>query len=92
MEYLKVGWRHQFPDEPILLYSELDDERYETRKIEVFCDGRHQWAGPEGSVGGTVLGELPVPDTVEIARQLEFAPEVIDREEFEAVWVKVTHE
>lgn len=40
MKYLFVRWIHNFPDEPVLLYSELDKSRFETRKIEVFPDGK----------------------------------------------------
>ncbi len=32
MTYLRVGWKHQHPDEPVILYSELDAERWEVRK------------------------------------------------------------
>jgi hypothetical protein len=34
MSYLKVKWNRSFPDEPMLLYSELDRERWEVRKVE----------------------------------------------------------
>ncbi len=40
MKYIKVKWLHSHPDEPVLLYSELDKDRWETRKVEVFADGR----------------------------------------------------
>jgi hypothetical protein len=33
MSYLKVKWNRSFPDEPMLLYSELDRERWEVRKV-----------------------------------------------------------
>ncbi|WP_353885443.1 DUF6881 domain-containing protein [Acinetobacter bereziniae] len=36
MQYLKVEWMHDFLDEPIFLYSELDKNRNELRKVEVF--------------------------------------------------------
>jgi len=36
MEYLKVHWKHDYPNEPVLLYSERDDERREVRKVDVF--------------------------------------------------------
>src|SRR3984957_10771973 len=36
MSYLKVKWNPSFPDEPMLLYSELDRERWEVRKVEFF--------------------------------------------------------
>ena len=34
MSYLKVKWNRSFPDEPMPLYSELDRERWEVRKVE----------------------------------------------------------
>jgi hypothetical protein len=34
MSYLKVKWNRSFPDEPMLLYSELDRERWAVRKVE----------------------------------------------------------
>jgi hypothetical protein len=36
VSYLKVKWNRSFPDEPKLLCSELDRERWEIRKVEFF--------------------------------------------------------
>ena len=38
--YERLVWIHDFEDEPHFIYSELDKERYETRKLEVVKDGR----------------------------------------------------
>jgi len=38
MEYLKVSWLHH-EDEPVYLYSEIDPQRFESRKIEIYPDG-----------------------------------------------------
>lgn len=84
--YLKVEWHHDFPDEPIRLYSELDDERYERRKVEVFHDRRHTFAGTEGFSGNTMLGEIPTPSLGEHAATGEFTATEIPQEEFEVVW------
>lgn len=84
--YLKVEWHHDFPDEPVLLYSELDDERYETRKVEIFRDGRQTFASMEEFSGRTMLGEIPTPNLGELAESGEFTPTEIARDEFEAVW------
>jgi hypothetical protein len=35
MTHIVVTWHHQHPDEPVELFSELDDERFEVRKVEV---------------------------------------------------------
>jgi hypothetical protein len=88
--YLKVEWKHYFSDEPVLLYSELDGERWELRKVEIFPDGTVGYAGPDVSVGGTELGQEPVPSFEQIAADPQFAPIVIGAPEFEAVWAKAT--
>ncbi len=44
MKYIRVKWNHLFSDEPVLLFSELDDARWEVRKIEVFRDGHQGYA------------------------------------------------
>lgn len=90
MNYLKVQWKHASPNDPILLYSELDDARWEVRKVEVFPDGRMGYAGSNSAFGGTRLGKVPVPSLAEIAADPEFAPAVISRAEFEAIWDNAT--
>ena len=56
MTYLKCNWNHSFPDAPITLYSELDDLRWELRKVEVFRDARMGYADGRKEVGGSRLG------------------------------------
>ena len=86
MRCLKVVWDHDHADEPLAMYSECDDARWEVRKVEVLRDGRLESAGPAGSSPGSQLGLEPLPDLTEIASQPEFHPEEITRSEFEAVW------
>jgi hypothetical protein len=84
--YQKVIWHHDFPDEPVLLYSETDDDGYETRKVDVYRDGRQHYADEASSVGTTILAEVPLPPLEEIGADPEFTPLAIDADEFEAVW------
>lgn len=84
--YILVRWLHDLADEPILLYSELDGGRYETRKVEVFRGGRVGLAGAGSGRGGSELSIEPVPPIVEIAASPEFVPQEVSRDEFEAVW------
>ena len=86
MHYIKVFWKHGDSDFPILLYSELDDARWEIRKVEVFGNGSLEYAGPSGSNGTTMLGLAPVPSLAEIAANPEFEPTEITKEEFEEKW------
>jgi hypothetical protein len=90
MTYLKVKWIHSFPDQPVFIYSELDHERWELRKVEIFSNGRMGYAGPEVEVGGTGLGTMPLPPFEEIAKNPVFEPEVISKAEFDAIWAKAT--
>ena len=86
--YLYVEWKHAHPDEPTRLYSELDGERYEVRKVELYADGRRDFADANEEFGGTRLGELPVPPLSELATDPEFEPKEISAEEFQRQWLK----
>lgn len=86
MQYLKVRWLHDIPSEPILLYSELDDQRWEVRKVEMFADGATSYAGPDGSTGSTLIGLIPVPSIPDIVANAEFEAEEIGEDEFERMW------
>lgn len=86
MRYMRVGWKHQHSDEPVILYSELDDDRFEVRKVEVFRNGPCGYASAEGSSGQTQLGIVAVPELSEIAKDPQFEPVEITRDEFENVW------
>jgi hypothetical protein len=88
MRYIKVRWIHSLPDEPVLLYSELDDDRWEMRKVEVFADGRCSYASATKSVGSTDLSLEPIPPTASIARDPQFEPFEITKQEFEDIWAK----
>jgi hypothetical protein len=86
MNYLKVRWIHEYPNEPTLLYSEIDAKRYEVRKVEVFADGSKSFASMEESCGDTILSELPLPPDDEIAANGQFVIEGCDARDFERVW------
>lgn len=88
MEYIKVKWIHCFNDEPIWFYSELDEERWEIRKVVVFKDGRLGYIGPEEGNGLSILGEIPMPSLEEIASEPEFEPYEISAKEFKSIWEK----
>jgi hypothetical protein len=86
MYYVRVKWNHAIPEEPVWLYSELDRNRWETRKVEIFADGTIGFASAYEACGGTRLGQEPVPPLIEIAAAEEFEPQEITQEEFEKVW------
>lgn len=86
MKYVKVKWLHSLDDTPVLLYSELNPELWEVRKVEVYADGRMDFADREGRSGSTKLGIEPLPPLEEIAADPEFEPMTISAAEFETVW------
>ena len=86
MRYLKVHWKHDIPDEPRWLYSELDDQRLERRKIDVFPDSRWGFADEHEEVGGSALADSTTPAVEKINADPEFDATEIDRAEFESLW------
>lgn len=88
MEYIKVLWVHNHVDEPLWIYCELDENRMETRKVEVFADGTTGSADKVKEYGGSQLGYEPVPSLEEIAQDPQFIPSLIDANEFEEIWRK----
>jgi hypothetical protein len=86
MHYLKVFWKHEHADEPVWLYSELDDDRWEIRKVEQFADGSTRYAGQDAAEGGSKLSIEPLPAWEEIAEDPQFTPSLIDAGEFDKVW------
>lgn len=87
MDYLKVRWIHANPNDPVLLMSELDADRYEVRKVEVFADGRLGFAGADQSSDQTVLGEKPAPAVSDISADPQFIVETLDADEFDKAWL-----
>lgn len=86
MHYLAVQWIHTFPEDPVLLYSELDEARWETRKVEVYRNGRSEFADAEHETDTIGLGLEPIPTLEEIAEDSQFLVWTIDQTEFEEAW------
>jgi hypothetical protein len=85
--YLKAFWRHDFSDEAVLWFHELDDQRREMRKVVVFRDGRSERAGWGEETRYAILSPEPLPSIGDINSQAEFAAQHIDAAEFETAWV-----
>jgi hypothetical protein len=86
MIYFKTPWRHESDNEPVLLYSELDDDRLECRKVEIYRDGRMGFADKNVEFLGAMLGIRQTPSLEEIAALKDFDPVVIGQDEFNKVW------
>jgi hypothetical protein len=86
--FIRVHRRPGNAVEPIMLFSELDEERWEVRKVEVFADGRLSYANERGSFGMTKLGDQPVPALEVLAANAEFELAEITRAEFDEIFEK----
>lgn len=86
MNYIKVKWIHSLPQEPVWLYSELDEERWEIRKIEIYADGSLGYADATRAHGSTRLGECPIPPLTEISCDHQFEAVEITDKEFDDIW------
>ena len=86
MRYVKVAWHHDFEDEPVLYFSELGEDGYETRKVQVFRNGRSEWADEGHETGSVGLSEIPFSSVEEISSREEFDAMEISVGEFERVW------
>jgi len=88
MRYLRVKWAHSSPRDPVDIYSEIDHDGYEVRKVEIFSDGNIGFADSAETYCSTELGEKPVPSLESIVADPQFQPSVISKEEFERIWAK----
>jgi hypothetical protein len=88
MKYIKVKWEHNVPDDPVIIYSEIDDQQWEHRKVEMFSDGKIGYADEEHESGGSLLGLEPWPDLEQLGSEEEFEITEITRSEFESIWSK----
>ena len=86
MEYLKVRWVHNDSEDPVLLLSELDTDRYEVRKIEIYADGRMGFATGDEESQGSVLSEKTIPPSATIAADPQFVVQALSAQEFEQAW------
>lgn len=68
------------------MFSEIDDERWEKRKVEVFLDGTTGFSDDTSEAGGTRLGIVEFPQLSRFAGDPEFTAYEITVSEFEEVW------
>lgn len=88
MRYIDVEWKHESKEEPVRLVSEIGDDEFETRKLELFPNGNVGYASSAFSSEKTGLGMAPVPSLKEINEQKEFIGKSISANQFETLWQK----
>jgi len=57
-------------------------------KVEIWLSGQIGYASDAEEVGGTRLGELPVPPLNEINLDPQFQAEAITKADFEQCWIE----
>ena len=94
MKYLKVKWKNESDseDNPIWLYSEIDNKQLEIRKVDIYSDGHSDFADENNSNGETFISDTPIPDLAEINIQDEFEGLEITEKEFNVIWDKAVYE
>ncbi len=92
MEYMKVILVSESVNVPMMYFLEVDSERWERRKIEIFQDGSSGYASDEFEVNGVFRseGKIPTFEEMEQSVSVKLFPIKISRDEFEIVWEKVT--
>lgn len=90
MQYTKVIWKHRNSYDPVEIYSELDDARWEVRRVEIFGDGSADYATRLESPGRTFVSSERFPPLSEIRANPEFVTMEIPREDFEKIWSRAT--
>ena len=87
MEYVKLKWFHDIETEPCIIYSEISDQRYEVRKIEVYKSGVCVKCD-ENMIGSqAILADVPFPTDFDVINQdKQFYITYINKEEFERIW------
>ncbi|MGC7097261.1 DUF6881 domain-containing protein [Amycolatopsis lurida] len=84
--YVRVKWKHDSDDDPVWYLSELDEDGYETRKIQIYRDGRSEWADGNHETDSVGLAEIAFPGVDVVNAMPDFDAEEITAAEFGLAW------
>ncbi|MEV0711668.1 DUF6881 domain-containing protein [Nocardia aurea] len=91
MSYVKVTRAVGGIADPIVIFSELDEDRYECRKVEIFGNGLLDFAGEGMEGAATWLAGAPLPPVEELVLLPKVVgAESISPEEFQVEWLVAT--
>jgi hypothetical protein len=88
--YQKVLWRHEYSDDPVVIYSEIDDDNRETRRVEEYRDGQLEYASSSLGSGTTRIADQPMASLEAMNAKPDFSASSIDAAQFDDVWVRAT--
>lgn len=90
MKYVHIKWNHELLDAPTDVYAELDGNRMEVRKIEIYNDHNIGFAMEGGrSSGNTSLRPTPVPLVSVLNQDPKAMARDMDWHEFDDLWEKL---
>lgn len=88
MKYMRTELRETEKGLPRLIFSEIEDNGIELRKIEIYDDGMIGYAFDKIEVGKTALADQIIPTVEEINKDDDIIASYLEREEFEKIWNK----
>ena len=89
MKYFRIDWIHEYPDDPIRLYSEVGQDGYETRRVDIYRDGRAVCISEQTQDDDNLLSDQVYPSLQELNSKDEWdetRAQEIARKEFETIW------
>jgi hypothetical protein len=89
MKYVHIQWNHELPDAPTDVYSELDADRMEVRKIEMFNNQSIGFAEAGRSTENTSLRPTPLPYVSVLNQDPKAMARDLDWHEFDDLWEKL---
>ena len=92
MQYIKAKWDPSSPDEPTTFFFELDENRFEVRKVEQHADGSYSFASLTAASKGTFLSCEPLPLLADIDAEEEMTAWEMSAADFESMWEDAQNE
>lgn len=86
MKYMKGYWIHQFEDEPVLYFHEIDEDGYERRRVQFYQNGGFNQVSKELETDDEYLSPALIPSVEEINEDPQFRAEWINESSFEEIW------
>ncbi|MCL2682872.1 MAG: hypothetical protein FWE63_05235 [Bacteroidales bacterium] len=89
MKFIKIHWTHSFKDSPEFIYSAIDEEGYEIKKVEVFKSGDYTVYSENINSDRLAEGIYPSLEELTFEEKIESMQAFeIDEVEFNEIWSK----
>lgn len=88
MKYVHVEWLTKRLDVATSMYYEIRSDGFESRKVEIYPDGKTDLASEDFESDKTWLSHEKFPSIEEINEDTQFKANLISKDEFETQWNK----